>query len=133
MDASARYMKRSRFVQLSPPTSVLLKELPLACLTGFLSPLKTTFVQSLEAPLPGECVKIEMFAHFLIRFMLPYCSSPILSNFKPCFNATVVQRLIDSGAVPIGKTVMDEFGMGSFTLNRRGVPSNRARLISSIV
>ncbi len=49
------------------------------------------------------------------------CSSRILSNFQPHFNATAVQRLLDAGAVPIGKTVMDEFGMGSFTLNREGV------------
>jgi aspartyl-tRNA(Asn)/glutamyl-tRNA(Gln) amidotransferase subunit A len=50
-------------------------------------------------------------------------SSRVLSNFKPCFNATAVQRLLDAGAVPIGKTVMDEFGMGSFTLNREGLSS----------
>jgi hypothetical protein len=71
---------------------------------------------------------MHIFNHFLIRLMLPNCSSPILSNFKPCFNATAVQRLIDSGAIPIGKTVMDEFGMGSFTLNRKGAPSNHVTL-----
>jgi Asp-tRNA(Asn)/Glu-tRNA(Gln) amidotransferase A subunit family amidase len=54
-------------------------------------------------------------------------SSRILSDFKPCFNATVVQRLLDAGAVPVGKTVMDEFGMGSFTLNREGILSVKPR------
>ena len=47
-------------------------------------------------------------------------SSRVLADFKPCFNATAVQRLLDAGAVPIAKTVMDEFGMGSFSLNRIG-------------
>jgi len=48
-------------------------------------------------------------------------SSRVLSNFQPCYNATAVQRLLDAGAVPVGKTVMDEFGMGSFTLNEEKV------------
>ena len=63
-----------------------------------------------------------MFEHgiILLRSHQPSCSSLVLSDFKPCFNATAVQRLLDNGAIPIGKTVMDEFGMGSFTLNREG-------------
>ena len=60
------------------------------------------------------------------------CSSRILSNFKPFFNATAVQRLLDAGAVPIAKTVMDEFGMGSFTLNRNGSLSSNPSSCSNI-
>lgn len=41
------------------------------------------------------------------------CSSKILENYVPQYNATVTQKLADSGAVLLGKTNMDEFGMGS--------------------
>ncbi len=39
--------------------------------------------------------------------------SKILANYKSPYTATAVQRLIDAGAVIIGKTNMDEFAMGS--------------------
>ena len=45
------------------------------------------------------------------------CSSNILRGYKPIFNATVVKRLIDEGAVIIGKTNQDAFGFGSFNIN----------------
>ncbi|ETI38318.1 aspartyl/glutamyl-tRNA(Asn/Gln) amidotransferase, A subunit, variant [Phytophthora nicotianae CJ01A1] len=43
-------------------------------------------------------------------------SSKILENFLSPYESTATQRLLDQGAVPLGKLNMDEFAMGSGTI-----------------
>tara|TARA_Y100001970_G_scaffold285545_1_gene405614 strand:- start:252 stop:1676 length:1425 start_codon:yes stop_codon:yes gene_type:complete len=52
---------------------------------------------------------------FCTKNMPTTAGSKILENFNPTYESFVTQKLIDDGAVFVGKTNLDEFAMGSAT------------------
>ena len=69
--------------------------------------------KGIDLPLLGLPIAIK--DNISIKGKLCTCCSNILKNYKAPYNATIIERLLDAGAVLAGRANMDELAMGSST------------------
>jgi aspartyl-tRNA(Asn)/glutamyl-tRNA(Gln) amidotransferase subunit A len=77
--------------------------------------------QSPAGPLHG--VPVALKDNIAVSGLVTTAGSRILASYVPPYDATVVEKLEAAGAIVIGKTICDEFSMGSSTENSAFGPS----------
>ncbi len=70
-------------------------------------------------------VAISVKDNICVKGVETTAGSKILEGYRPLFNATVIEKVIEEGGIIIGKTSQDEFGFGAFSVNTKlKIPKN---------
>jgi aspartyl-tRNA(Asn)/glutamyl-tRNA(Gln) amidotransferase subunit A len=85
-----------------------------------------------EDPGPLAGVPVALKDNLCTRGTPTTCSSRILEGWRPPYDATVVERLTEAGAVVVGKTNLDEFAMGSSTENSAYGPTHNPHYLARV-
>ncbi|MFQ5430225.1 MAG: Asp-tRNA(Asn)/Glu-tRNA(Gln) amidotransferase subunit GatA [Phycisphaerae bacterium] len=100
-----------RIRRIDPKINAVLSTLTDSCLER----ARESEVGDARLPLHGEPVAVK--DNICTRAGATTCASKMLERFHAPYDAHVVERLRDAGAVVVAKTNLDEFAMGSSTEN----------------
>ena len=80
-------------------------------------------IQSGESITPLTGIPFSAKDSIITQGVRTTCASRILENYIPPYQSAAIQRLLEAGAVLVGKNNMDEFGMGSSCENSAYFPT----------